>query len=187
MFTEKLCRLLTLDFSRKEEDRPEEPVIMGHTCSKFPPMEEEPDQQQGGKGNADNIDDDHDDFPHYSDASPTIAQLPLPRREQMMSAAAAGTKRNRDGIFSSIRKSILRVGSRVDRGGNAVFGGSPQNANDVPNSPRQRASTYSHVHEAVMYNLSEEEMSKHDQSVPMGVIGLRNLGNTCFLNSSLQC
>ena len=187
MFTEKLCKLLTLDFSRKEEDRPDEPVIMGHTCSKSPPMEEGPDQQQGGKGNADNIDDDHGDFPHYSDASPTIAQLPPPRREQMMSAAAAGTKRNRDGIFSSIRKSILRVGSRVDRGGNAVFDSNPKNVNDVPNSPRQRATTYSRVHEAVMYNLSEAEISKHDQSVPMGVIGLRNLGNTCFLNSSLQC
>mmetsp|Transcript_54873 Transcript_54873/g.59483 ORF Transcript_54873/g.59483 Transcript_54873/m.59483 type:complete len:644 (+) Transcript_54873:95-2026(+) len=180
MLTEQLCRLLSLDFSRKE-DRPEEPVTMGHSCSKPSPMEEGRDQQDEEKGN--HIDMDDDDF-QYSDATPTVAQLPPPQAEQML--AAAGSKRNRDGIFSSIRRGILRVGSRVDRGGHTVII-NRKRANDVPNSPRQRASTYSHVHEAVMYNLSEAEISKHDQSVPMGVIGLKNLGNTCFLNSSLQC
>ena len=86
------------------------------------------------------------------------------------SSPAAGSKRSRDGKFSSLRRSIFRVGSRVDRGGNNAFatGSASSDMNGVPHSPRARASTYSHVHDAVMYNLSEAETSKHDQSVPMG-------------------
>ena len=72
---------------------------------------------------------------------------------------------------SGFRHSLVRVGSQFRR---------------TPASPTTRASNYSHLRYAVAQNF-QEAASERDSACPLGVVGLRNLGNTCFLNSSVQC
>jgi hypothetical protein len=144
---------------------------MGDSCSKIaPPMLEE-GEKRGTTNNKDH-DSDCDDGNNNSN-KPTIARLP-PVPSSPSTAAIAGSKRNREGgKLSSFRRSIFRVGSRTLSNSN---NSGTLDMNGVPNSPRARASTYSHVHDAVMYNLSEAETSKHDQTVPMGkFFSLKNI------------
>jgi ubiquitin carboxyl-terminal hydrolase 8 len=121
--------------------------------------------------NAEEMKDDNDD--NDNDKDDTKKNGPRTRSKSRNintttsnTTATNGLKRRR-----SFRPSFLRVNSRLSS----------------PNSPTQRARNYNHVSDAVASQFQEMQTARGISQLPIGVIGLTNLGNTCFLNSSIQC
>lgn len=75
------------------------------------------------------------------------------------------------------RGSLIRVGADLMQSLGEMLGGD-----------ESKATNYDHVHKAVVYNLFEAGSLANNKGrgVP-GVVGFRNLGNSCYMNSALQC
>ena len=77
-----------------------------------------------------------------------------------------------------------------DEGSNSLRQLPSHNNKDTPQRGGGLAtSTYNEVHMQAYSNLVSNGLrrSKSKRSRPVGVVGMNNMGNTCYLNSSLQC
>jgi len=122
-------------------------------------------------------DDDNDH--HHRSASSEGSDGPVTRSR---AAAQEGRGRNTSAAISG------------ESSGSTVMSNEFRRKAQSPNEQRggsRRASNYNDVHIQVSEILNQYEEKNQQQALngyrPMGVVGLQNLGNTCFMNSSIQC
>jgi Ubiquitin carboxyl-terminal hydrolase len=121
-------------------------------------------------------DDDDDDNQQGSSTLDDLGGGTASRRANSAGSTFAGAESSNSTAFSN---EFRRKESRSSR---------------TMSAHKRRASNYNDVHIQVSEQLRQFEeknqqqaLNMNDEYRPMGVVGLQNLGNTCFLNSSIQC
>lgn len=141
---------------------------MGQRCTKELSVSEDHEESEAFSADDDDGDSDHQ-------GSSTL--------DDLGGAASSRSARNSTNDHNSFSNS--QFSNEFRRKGNR------SNTTMSANAGKRRASNYNDIHIQVSEQLMQAEEKNQQASIneyrPMGVVGLQNLGNTCFMNSSLQC
>lgn len=140
--------------------------------------EDDDDEQQQQHA----VDTNYGRLPYYPTNSSTRGRI-----RDGNSSAAAATATTEGGSSSTFHSAIDYVTPTRKKSNS-----NNSNSRNQKQQDKLRQSNYNQIHIKVSETLKQFEDENASQILnsdyqPMGVVGLQNLGNTCFLNSSIQC